>query len=70
MNGRRLRPSKLMRVVVACWACTAAAAWLTNEEVDMDFCSITSDMLRFFKMGFLTMNELDFDNRLTGSDAF
>ena len=66
-NGRRFRPSKL--TTVACWACTAAAAWLINDEVEIDFWSISSDMLRFFRMGFLARNEFDFDSRLTGSDA-
>ena len=59
-----------MMVVVACWACTAAAAWLISDEVEMDFCSITSDMLRFFRMGFFTRNEFDLDKRLTGSEVF
>jgi hypothetical protein len=27
-------------------------------------------MLRFFRIGFLFKNELDFDKRLTGSEAF
>jgi hypothetical protein len=35
-----------------CCACTAAVACFNNEEDDNDLWSITSDMLRFFKIGF------------------
>jgi hypothetical protein len=34
---------------------------LSSEDVDSDFWSITSDILRFFKIGFLLMNEPLFD---------
>jgi hypothetical protein len=67
MTGRCLGLSKTLPLV--CCACTAAAACFRSEDVEIDFCSITSDMLRFFRMGFLCRNELVFDNRLTDSDV-
>lgn len=49
--------------IAFCCACTAAAACLIRDDDDSDFCSMTSDMLRFFKIGFFfdcdSMNELD-----------
>jgi hypothetical protein len=44
-----------------CWACTAAAACFTSDEVERDLWSMISDTLLFFKIGFL-MNEFDFDS--------
>jgi hypothetical protein len=46
-----------------CWAWTAAAACLRREEAERERCSIISDMLRFFRMGFLWRKELDFEMR-------
>jgi len=40
---------------------------LTSDEDDKDFASITSDMLLFFRIGFLLRNELFFDSLLAGS---
>ena len=45
-----------------CWAWTAAAACFTRDEVERDLWSMISDMLLFFKMGFLLMNEFDLDS--------
>ena len=68
INGLRFRPSKVTPAV--CCACTAAAACLTKDDADIDFCSMTSDILRFFKIGFLWRNEFDLDSRLEGSEAW
>lgn len=39
---------------------------MIRDDDDSDFCSMTSDMLRFFKIGFFfdceCMNELDLDS--------
>lgn len=43
-----------------CCACTAAAACFTSDEVESDLWSIISDILRFFRIGFLT-KEFDLD---------
>ncbi len=51
-----------------CWACTAAAGRFTNEDVDMNFCSMISDILLFFKIGFLAKKELLFERLLVGSE--
>lgn len=53
----------------SCCACTAAAACLTSEEVEMDFWSMTSDMLLFFRIGFFWRKELVLESRLTGSEV-
>lgn len=37
----------------------AAVACLSKLEVDRDFCSIISDMLRFFRIGFVLYNDPD-----------
>lgn len=42
-----------------CSASMAAVACLSRDEDDMDFCSMTSDMLRFFKIGFLIHGDLE-----------
>lgn len=53
------------RGIAFCCACTAAAACLIKDDADIDFCSMTSDMLRFFRIGFFfaceCMKELDLD---------
>ena len=49
-------------------AWTAAAASFTSDDDESDFCSMISDMLRFFSIGFLCKNELLVDSWLTGSD--
>ena len=41
------------RSISTCWDSIAAAACLRRLELDSDLCSITSDILRFFKIGFL-----------------
>jgi len=46
----------------------AAAACFSKDEEDSDRCSIISDMLRFFKMGFLLRNEFDLDKPLPAGD--
>lgn len=46
-----------------CCAAIAAAACFKREDDEIDLCNIISDMLRFFKIGFLR-KELDLDNRL------
>lgn len=56
--------------LLPCWACTEAAACFIKEDVDSDFCNMTSDMLRFFRIGFLCRNELVFDKRLDGSEVW
>lgn len=68
MIGRGFRRSSCTVGVRCFWAISAASA--TNDDDDSDFCSIASDMLRFFKMGFLTLpkNEPLLDRRLTGSE--
>jgi hypothetical protein len=67
MIGRGFRNSSVTPVV--CWAWTDSAACFTSDDDDNDFCNIASDMLRFFKIGFLTLtNEFVFDNRLAGSE--
>jgi hypothetical protein len=53
----------------ACCACTAAAACLTSDEADIDLCNMTSDILRFFNIGFLWRKELHFESRLAGSEV-
>ena len=53
----------------ACCACTAAAACRTSEDAESDFWSISSDMLRFLRMGFLLRKELFFDRLLCGSEV-
>jgi hypothetical protein len=47
-----------------CCACTAAAACFKSDEDDSDLWSIISDILLFFKIGFLFKNELDLDSLL------
>lgn len=51
------------------WAWTSAAACFTRQDDEMEFCSITSDMVRFFKIGFLAKNEFVLDSRLGGSET-
>jgi hypothetical protein len=48
--------------LVSC-ACTAAVACFSRDAVESDLCNMTSDMLLFFRMGFLSklMKELLFD---------
>ena len=53
-----------------CCAWTAAAACITNDEDERDFCSMTSEALRFFRIGFLVKKELFLDKLLHDSDAF
>ncbi len=57
----RSRPGLMMRPPFSfCCASTAAAACFIRDDVDRDLCSIISDMLRFFRMGFLfSRKELD-----------
>jgi hypothetical protein len=57
----RPKDGRFRRLGRSCCACTAAAACFTSEELDSDFCSMTSDMLRFFKIGFLFRKELFLD---------
>src|SRR3569833_2631179 len=67
MRGRAILPPPSF-----CCACTAAAACLTSEDEERDFWSIISDMLLFFKIGFLlSKNELDFvsSTLLAGCDS-
>jgi hypothetical protein len=66
--GRGFRRSSVT-VGVRC-ACAISAASATNDDDNSDFCSIASDMLRFFKMGFFTppTKELLLDRRLTGAE--
>jgi hypothetical protein len=68
MIGRGFRRSNVTPVVCCAW--TDSAACFTSDDDDSDFCSIASDMLRFFKIGFLTpsTNELVLDNLLAGSE--
>lgn len=40
----------------------ASVACFTSEDVDMDFCSMISEALRFFRIGFLVRNELVFES--------
>lgn len=69
MIGRGFRRSSVT-VGVRC-ACAISTASATNEDDDSDFCSIASDMLRFFRIGFFTppRKEPLFDSRLTGSEV-
>lgn len=46
------------RRTLVCCACRASVACFTRVDEDKDFCSITSDKLRFLSMGFLAPNEL------------
>jgi hypothetical protein len=62
----RLRP--LLDDLDDC-ACTEAAACFKSEDVESDFCSITSDTLRFFRIGFLLMNEPLFERYEGGVDV-
>lgn len=55
-----------LRLLDLC-ACTAAAACLMSDDEDKDFCSITSEILRFLRMGFVR-NEVFFERLLAGSD--
>ncbi len=68
----RPKDGRFRRVGRSCCAWTAAAACFTSDELDNDFCSMTSDMLRFFRIGFLLRKELFLDKWLvasvTGSD--
>ena len=34
------------------WACTAAVACLSSDAEERDLCNMTSDILRFLRMGF------------------
>lgn len=60
----RSRPGRLPILLKPsfCCACTAVAACFTSDEVDSDLWSMISDMLLFFKMGFLLMKEFDLDS--------
>jgi hypothetical protein len=42
---------------------------LRSEDDDSDLWSIISDILRFFKMGFLCKNEFDFEILLLAGDV-
>ena len=42
---------------------------MTSDEVERDFCNITSDILRFFNIGFLLMNDPLFDRFDGGVDV-
>lgn len=70
-NSDCARPScgRFRKLGLSCCACTAAAACLTSDELDNDFCNMTSDILRFFSMGFLFRKELFLDKLLAGSVA-
>jgi hypothetical protein len=56
------RPSNGLSPCVDCCAWTAAAACFKRDDEEIDLWSIISDILLFFRIGFLLRNELDFDS--------
>lgn len=52
-----------------CWAWRAAVACLRSDAALRDCCNMTSDMLLFFKIGFLSMKDADFEMVLLGTSV-